>query len=317
MEAYPLITIIIPSYNRDELLNESVNSALGQDYPNLNVIVIDDASEKLQSDFIRDQLNNDSRLSFIRLDRNMGAYQARNLALLMCGKAEGIMFLDSDDVYSTNTAISEMAAQMFQLPEKEAPRKNDIAVVSTVTKHVRPDGSEQLRGMPYSLFEDFLHIHTDSEQDQYIRVIGSLFRAELFRELGGFLNVRVSADDDLRNRLVAFGARFFVITKPLYVQQVQEDSLTFQESTGFKSDLRATVNKYLRFRIKIMKQMLGSKQKIKELFTEEVRLSGLRFGEVVNIDKLEFNPEVKHTELTGNRVKALLAGQEIDYDARP
>jgi glycosyltransferase involved in cell wall biosynthesis len=89
----PLVSCIMPTFNRRPFVPEAIRNFLGQDYPNLELIVVDDGS-----DSIADLLPNDPRIIYIRMHerRNIGA--KRNLA---CERARGelIVHWDDDDWY--------------------------------------------------------------------------------------------------------------------------------------------------------------------------------------------------------------------------
>lgn len=93
----PLITVVIPTYNREKTILESVNSVLQQTYDNIELLIIDDCSTdetKRVLGFITDK-----RLNYIKLDENSGANVARNKGIMLA-RGEYIAFNDSDDTYS-------------------------------------------------------------------------------------------------------------------------------------------------------------------------------------------------------------------------
>jgi len=96
----PLVSVIIPTYKRDpDTVLRSVKSVLNQTYENIEVIVVDDSpSDFVHRDEVRSVLEDlrDSRLIYIRHDRNMGANQARNTGI-MRSTGEYVAFLDDDD----------------------------------------------------------------------------------------------------------------------------------------------------------------------------------------------------------------------------
>jgi len=100
---YPLVTVIIPAYNSGIYLKEAVESALGQDYPNLEVIVIDDGSTDDSLSFLTPYLNR----IFIITSENFGAASARNLGIL-ASSGEYLAFLDSDDKWISNKISLQM-----------------------------------------------------------------------------------------------------------------------------------------------------------------------------------------------------------------
>lgn len=89
-----LVSVIIPTYNREKTIIRAINSVLNQSYKNLEVIVVDDNS----SDSTISLINkiDDKRLKIVKLKKNSGACKARNVGI---ENANGsiIAFQDSDD----------------------------------------------------------------------------------------------------------------------------------------------------------------------------------------------------------------------------
>ena len=94
----PLVTVIIPTYNRAKTIERSINSVLSQSYSNLELIVVDDGS----SDNTKSVVENidDSRVRYI-WQNNSGACAARNNGINNA-RGEYIAFNDSDDTWKPN-----------------------------------------------------------------------------------------------------------------------------------------------------------------------------------------------------------------------
>lgn len=90
----PLVSIIIPTYNRSSVLPRSIKSALNQTYSNIELIVIDDASTDDTETVLKDF--SDSRISYYRQSTNLGGSAARNCGIKH-SKGKYIAFLDDDD----------------------------------------------------------------------------------------------------------------------------------------------------------------------------------------------------------------------------
>lgn len=89
----PLVSVIIPTYNRVELLEKTVRSVREQSYPNVEIIVVDDGS----SDGTKEQFEDVSDV-LLCTQKNQGPSVARNLG--MChANGEFLAFLDSDDYW--------------------------------------------------------------------------------------------------------------------------------------------------------------------------------------------------------------------------
>ena len=89
----PLVSVIIPTYNRKHLLKEALGSVFSQTYKNLQVIVVDDGSTDNTQDIISDF--KDKRITYIK-QGHRGASSARNKGIENA-KGEYTAFLDSDD----------------------------------------------------------------------------------------------------------------------------------------------------------------------------------------------------------------------------
>jgi len=90
----PLISVIIPTYNRAALLPRAVKSVLDQTHRNIEVIVVDDCSTDSTDEVVKSIV--DERLKYVRLERNSGGSAARNKGVEIA-QGEYIAFLDSDD----------------------------------------------------------------------------------------------------------------------------------------------------------------------------------------------------------------------------
>lgn len=96
--APPTISIIIPSYNRADLLKRAIQSVFKQTYKDWELIIIDDASTDHTDQIIVPLLDN-QRIRCKRLEHNQGGAGARNAGIKMAD-GEYIAFLDSDDQWN-------------------------------------------------------------------------------------------------------------------------------------------------------------------------------------------------------------------------
>ncbi|AEC51970.1 glycosyl transferase [Pyrococcus sp. NA2] len=90
----PTVSVIIPTHNRAKLLKRAIISVLNQTFEDFEIIVVDDASSDNTPKII--ESIKDSRIRYIRLEKNSGAPTARNIGIK---KARGkfIALLDDDD----------------------------------------------------------------------------------------------------------------------------------------------------------------------------------------------------------------------------
>ncbi|QHQ60685.1 glycosyltransferase [Anaerocolumna sedimenticola] len=96
MDYTPLISIIIPTYNRAKTIVAAVKSVLEQTFIDFEIIVVDDASIDNTGELIQEL--QDQRIRYIKNDHNKGANASRNIGILH-SKGSYIAFQDSDDVW--------------------------------------------------------------------------------------------------------------------------------------------------------------------------------------------------------------------------
>lgn len=92
-----LVSIILPNYNYAVYLKQCIDSVLHQTYQNIELIIIDDASED-GSLFILQQYSVDRRVKILRNKKNCGVSICRNRGIEL-SKGEYICFIDADDYW--------------------------------------------------------------------------------------------------------------------------------------------------------------------------------------------------------------------------
>lgn len=132
MKKYPSVSILIPTYNRASLLDKAVKSALEQDYPNLTVIVSDDASTDNTSNIIAKYLK-DARLKYYRNDENLGA--VKNVRKIIYEYTNSDWFLlTADDEYLTDISY---ISKCMSLTDKY---ENLVLISGNVELHFKESG---------------------------------------------------------------------------------------------------------------------------------------------------------------------------------
>lgn len=90
----PLVSVVLPTYNRRQSVGKAIQSVLQQTYATLELIVVDDGSTDGTEQLVR-QLS-DTRISYLRHENNRGGSAARNTGLA-AARGQLIAFQDSDD----------------------------------------------------------------------------------------------------------------------------------------------------------------------------------------------------------------------------
>ena len=95
-----LVSIITPSYNTANYISSTIKSVQAQTYTNWEMIIVDDCSEDNTDEVVAPFLT-DSRIRYLKNEKNSGAAVSRNRALREA-KGHWIAFLDSDDLWAPN-----------------------------------------------------------------------------------------------------------------------------------------------------------------------------------------------------------------------
>jgi len=126
-----MISIIICTYNRADLLPKAIDSVLSQDYRDFELIIIDDASTDNTEQFVRGLT--DGRIKYYKNDSNLGISKSRNKGVSLAS-GEYIAMLDSDDYWLSTSKLSQ------QLTVLETD--NEIGLVGTGIVCVYPDDTK-------------------------------------------------------------------------------------------------------------------------------------------------------------------------------
>lgn len=101
-----LVSVIIPTHNRADLVVRAIRSVLAQTYRNLECIVVDDASTDNTGDAVR--AIQDPRLTYLRHEQSKHASATRNTGIA-AAKGEYIAFLDDDDEWLPEKLAKQVA----------------------------------------------------------------------------------------------------------------------------------------------------------------------------------------------------------------
>ena len=93
----PLLTVLMPVYNADKFLAESINSILSQTYSDFEMLILDDASTDNSLKIIKAYAKEDKRIKILVNKNNQQQAKCRN-RLLKNSKTEFIAWMDADDI---------------------------------------------------------------------------------------------------------------------------------------------------------------------------------------------------------------------------
>lgn len=112
-DSQPTASVILPTYNRSEVIGRAIESVLGQSFDDFELIVVDDCSSDRTEEIV--QSYEDPRLEYISHELNRGGSAARNTGINN-SVGEYIFFIDSDDTWHP-TKLSRQIKYIETQPE--------------------------------------------------------------------------------------------------------------------------------------------------------------------------------------------------------
>lgn len=226
----PLVTIVIPNFNGGEFLEECLTSALGQDYTNFEIIVIDDGSTDNSLTVIDPYL---TRIKLIT-SQNRSASHARNLGI-KAARGDFIAFLDSDDIWIK----SKLTIQMSLATSENA----DLVFCGFLEfgeRHQVYVPNQKLNGNITSYFLKFPGVNLIGSCS------GVLIRKSLLGTTGLFDEAfRGTAEDwDFFRRYCKVGVASFS-KEILYLYRKHSSSITFDRNLAYYTENKRAVLKML------------------------------------------------------------------------
>jgi glycosyltransferase involved in cell wall biosynthesis len=211
----PLISVVIPAYNSEKTIQETIKSVLKQSFKNLELIVIDDGSKDSTFDIVSSF--SDSRLRvFSYLNAGVSASRNRGLA-----KAAGefISFLDADDLWTPDKLEAQLKA--LEANPQAAVAYSWTDYIDELGQFLYPGNHPTATGDVYSelLVNDFLENGSNP-----------LIRREALRQVGGFDESLCGPEDwELFIRLAA-RYPFVVVPRSQVLYRMSTNSISFNLS---------------------------------------------------------------------------------------
>ena len=206
----PPVTVCLVHHERPELLRMAAGSALAQDYPNLDAVLVDDGSESPAALAALEQVEADFAARGWRVVRQENRYcgAARNTAA-RAARGEWLLFLDDDNVLFPD-AVSRLV---------RAARFAEADCVPAASIRFTGDGDPRTDTASHGTPIRFLG--AARAWSRFSNVVGdacALVRRDVFEAAGGFTEeYRVGLDDlALYNRLIRDGRRIEPLPDPVY-----------------------------------------------------------------------------------------------------
>lgn len=216
----PLVTVAVSSYNCANYITQTLDSIKAQSYPNIQLIIVDDASADHSVSLIQDWINTEFRsATFIKNEKNEGVCSVFQKALNL---AEGkyFSFIGSDDIM-----CPEKIASQVEIMEKSSSK---VGVIFSDSFLIKENGDihfgryiqrfRQLEELPSG------NIYNLLAQGNFIPAHAALTKTAIIREVGGF-DLSLSFEDwDLWLR-IAKNYEFIFTDKPTVYYRIRKSSL--------------------------------------------------------------------------------------------
>lgn len=177
----PMISVVIPTHNRSQLVKRAITSALAQTYADLELIVVDDASTDDTKETV--ETFSDPRIHYIRHEVNLHASASRNTGIKYA-QGKYLAFLDDDDEWHASKLLVQL-----KLIEASSPK---VGLVYCWLNFVDPDGNVISKRHPTIRGDVFLDV-LDMQRLGNISTV--LIRQHIAEEIGGFDETLLRGND--------------------------------------------------------------------------------------------------------------------------
>ena len=217
---YPKISIVTPSYNQGEYLEETILSVLNQNYPNLEYFIFDGGSTDNSVEVIKKY---ERFITYWESKPDKGQTDAINKGLKRC-TGEIIAYINSDDYYQPQT---------FSRVAEEFKNGNDWICGSTTFLHMADNST-----MDWMPREDLLtqnHLNWVAKESKASLPQPSVFWSRKFHEAHGYFreDMHYSFDTEFWIRLLSKNEKITFINQNFSVVRFHEDAKTSQSPEKF------------------------------------------------------------------------------------
>ena len=227
-----MVSVIIPTYQREEIIRRTIKSVADQTYQNVEIIVVDDCSEDDTGKVVKEMIATDERIKYIRHDTNGGPAKARNTGL-QYAKGKFIAFLDSDDIWLPEK-LEKQINLLLKYPDIDVIFTDAILTDGLIEKSLSEVNNKFLDTLNLVSMEsdqNFLGLEGRIQQALYekffISISTVLMRQKAVINISGFNPDLFGTEDiDFFIRLAPF-ARFGFLDEPMIIKENRVDSISY------------------------------------------------------------------------------------------
>lgn len=234
----PLVSIIIPTYNRAHLIGETLDSVLAQTYTNWECIVVDDGSTDGTEALLQKYVERDCRFQYHHRpkDRLKGANACRNFGFEQ-SKGAFIIWFDSDDLMHPNLLLNQYNALKDGNYNFSVCRSQWLTLDGTLKQGFRSSVIQSKDPInDYIKFKAFWHINAVCYRSEFLRQKNLHFDESLQQSQEYDFHVKVLSED----------SNYAVVNEPLVKVIAVEDSISYAQSHTW-AKLKSTIRVKKRF----------------------------------------------------------------------
>lgn len=235
---HPQVTIIIPAFNTEQHIAQAIDSALGQDGCEFEIIVVDDASTDGTAGIVRSI--GDERLRLFQNERNAGPGYSRNRALREA-RGDWIALLDSDDWYAPGRLQALVTIAEAENADLVA---DDLYLIGSNRGNPPPTHFSRSAGLPgkrelaepqWIDIADFIGANMPGSNWPGLGATKPVMRRSFLtgRNIEYDEALRFGEDFCLFLECLLKGARFMVVAQPYYYYRSRRGSLSAEAATNF------------------------------------------------------------------------------------
>lgn len=211
------VSIIIPTYNAEKFINQTINSVINQTYQDWELIIVDDFSQDSTREILKRWKEKNNKIKIIFLEKNSGGpAHPKNVGFLQAS-GKYIAYLDHDDEW-----LPEKLAKQVAVLESD----NSVGLISceasTINVSGKIIGQVKIENIPEDgvfpriFFVDFICSNSSI-----------VIPRRVIEKVGGrdeSVNIGIAEDREIEMRIASAGYKLYVIHEPLFNYRVHDNN---------------------------------------------------------------------------------------------
>jgi teichuronic acid biosynthesis glycosyltransferase TuaG len=228
----PIVSVIVPAYNAEKFVGETIQSVQAQTYSNWEMIIVDDGSTDNTATIIKQAIENDSRIHYY-YQTNGKQGKARNLAIKHA-KGKYLAFIDADDLWHPQK-LEKQIQVFFEYPHVDLLYTNGISFKEKFEVIDSDNDGESLiidKNIQYQLLLS----------GKSLPNLSVMVKKQSVDDIDGFqedIRLQNAEDYQLWLRMADNGCQFYYLSLSLFYYRLHENQVTNQDRMVFKQAIWA------------------------------------------------------------------------------